>query len=176
GLRRLLEQGARDLELAARLEAIPLELPPHVPPSPAGPLDKYEEAFRAAGFGRVHDDPGAVAARVRASNISSALVAAPDFWSAATIDGRRKLWVMSVARRAAPDPTGWRDRARDPAVRFDQAALVKVVRTAPVADPCVSLFLALDRQLKSDSPERLPFLRRVHLAHPEDFWVNLRLG
>jgi serine/threonine-protein kinase len=172
-LRRLLDQGGRDLDLAARLEAIPLELPPYRPDQP---LDMYEEAFRGAGLGEVHDDPDVVAARVRASDISNAIVAALDFWSAVTLDRSRKLWVMSVARRADPDPTGWRDRARDPAVRADQSALVELIKTAPVADQSVSLLLALDRQLRSDSPERLPFLWRVHQAHPEDFWVNLRLG
>src|SRR5262249_48677138 len=84
--------------------------------------------------------------------------------------------VLSVARHADPDPTGWRDRARDPAVRADQAALVELIRTVPVADQSVPLLLALDRRLPSDSPERLPFLRRIHLAHPADVWVNLRLG
>jgi eukaryotic-like serine/threonine-protein kinase len=172
-LRRFLDQGNRELELAARLEAIPLELPPY---APAVPLDKYEEAFRRAGLGQVHDDPEAVAARVRASNIANALVAALDFWSAVTLDPDRKRWAMRVARLADPDPTGWRDRARDPAVRADPAALVELIRTAPVAGQSVPLLLALDRQLPYDSMERLPFLRRVHQAHPGDFWANLRLG
>ena len=77
---------------------------------------------------------------------------------------------------ADPDPTGWRDRARDPAIRTDEAALVEVIKTAPVADQSVPLFLALDRQLNPDSKERLPFLKRIQQAHPGDFWVNLTLG
>src|SRR5262249_23025149 len=149
-LRRLLDQGTRDLELAARVETIPLELPPY---APDGPVDKYEEAFRGAGLGQVHDDPEVVAARVRASNIAPALVAALDFWSAVTLNPDRGRWVLSVARHADPDPTGWRDRARDPAARGDEAALVELIRTAPVADQSAPLLLALDRRLPYDSPE-----------------------
>src|SRR5262249_19433724 len=171
-LRRLLDQGGRDLELAARLEAIPLELARNVPQ----PGDLYEEAFSGAGLGGRRDDPEAVAARVRASDIRNALLAALDNWSVVTILPDRRRWALAVARHADQDPTGWRDRARDPAVLLDQAALVEVIRTAPVADQPVPLLLALARRLPYDSPERLPFLRRVQQAHPGDFWANLRLA
>jgi eukaryotic-like serine/threonine-protein kinase len=172
-LRRRLDQGARDLDLAARLEAIRLDLAPKVPsPTP----DPYEEVFRGAGLGQVGDDPEAVADRVRAANITNALVAALDHWSAITVDSRCYRWVLSVARQADPDPTGWRDRARDPAVLADRAALVEVIKTAPVADQSVPLLLALAKRLTFDSPERLPFLTRIQQAHPDDFWANFTLA
>jgi eukaryotic-like serine/threonine-protein kinase len=170
------EQGARDLDLAVRLEAVPLELAQNVMRPTIDPPDLYAEAFRGAGLGQVGDDPEAVAARVRASNITNALVDALDHWSAITIDPLCWRWVLGVAQRADPDPTGWRARARDPAVRADQAALVEVIKTAPVADQSVPLLLALERQLKSDSKERLPFLKQIQLAHPGDFWANLKLA
>src|SRR5262249_37448001 len=69
-----------------------------------------------------------------------------------------------------------RDRARDPAVRDNPAALAEVIDTAPVADQPPQLLLALDRQLNPSSPERLPFLRRIQQAHPGDIWANLTLG
>jgi serine/threonine-protein kinase len=175
-LRRLLDQGARELELAIRLEEIRQyraysgQLFVFVRP------DEYEEGFRQAGLGQVGDDPEVVAGRVRASNIPDALVAALDHWSVCTNNPDHRRWVLSVARLADPDPTGWRARARDPAVRADQAALVAVIQAAPVADQSVPLLLALDRHLTSGSPERLPFLKKVQKAHPSDFWANLTLG
>ena len=83
-----------------------------------------------------------------------------------------------MARRADrdPDPAGSRTRARDPEVLKDPAALDEVIRTAPAADESVQLLLALERRLTYDSPERLPFLRRIQQARPGDFWANLRLA
>jgi serine/threonine-protein kinase len=178
-LRRLLEQGTRELELAGRLDAIRMEQARSVRRAMFAHPGEYEEAFRGAGLGEVGDDPEAAAARVRASNIPDALVAALDHWSVSTWKQRDRNWVLAVARLADPDPTGWRDRARDPAVRADPAALVDVIKTAPVAEQSVPLLLALDWHLShptSDSQERLPFLKRVQQAHPGDFWANLTLG
>jgi serine/threonine-protein kinase len=175
-LRRLLDQGTRELQLAVRLEEIRLyraysgQLSVFVQP------DEYEEAFRAAGLGQVGDDPEAVADRIRASNIPVAMVAALDHWSVCTSNPHETSWVLAVARRADSDPTGWRDRARDPAVRANQAALVEVIRTAPVAGQSVPLLLALNRHLTHGSPERLPFLKKVQQTHPGDFWGNLTFG
>src|SRR5262249_9039213 len=108
------------------------------------------------------------------SNIRVALVAALDHWSTIAPAGHRN-WVLSVTRLADPDPTGWRDRARDPNLRADQAALTEVIRTAP-GDQSVPLLLALDKQLTFGSRERVPFLKRVQQAHPDDFWANLTLA
>src|SRR5262249_54851165 len=105
-----------------------------------------------------------------------ALVAALDDWSGFTTDARREDWVLAVARKADPDPTPWRVRARDPAVRADGAALVDVIKAAPIAEQSAPLLLALDRRLNPASKERLPFLKRIHLAHPGDFWVNQTVG
>ncbi len=177
-LRRRLDQGTREWELAARLENIRQDSARGVAMAfvSAKPDEQYEEAFRAAGLGQVHDDPEVVANRVRTSEVRTALVAALDHWSSCTADASRRSWVLSVARRADPDPTGWRDRARDPNLRTDQAALAEVIRTAPVADESVPLLLALSVQSRPDSEERLPFLKRIQQAHPGDFWANIALG
>jgi eukaryotic-like serine/threonine-protein kinase len=71
---------------------------------------------------------------------------------------------------------GWRDRARDPVVRADKAALVEVIEHAPVTDPSVPLFLSLDMELDVLSKERLPFLKRIQQAHPGDLWINLKIA
>src|SRR5262245_48048874 len=178
-LRRRLDQGVRDLDLAARLEAICLDLTPAFMKPPVDQPDRpYNEVFHGAGLGQVGDDPEAAAARVRNSDIRDALVAALDHWSAVTEDPDQRRWVLTVARLADtnPDPTGWRARAREPAVREKPAAPSEVIDTAPVADQPPQLLLALDKYLKPASPERVPFLRRVQRAHPGDFWANLTLG
>jgi eukaryotic-like serine/threonine-protein kinase len=176
-LRRRLDQGARDLDLAARLDAICLDLTLAFQKPPVDQPDRpYDEVFRGAGLGQFGDDPEAAAARVRGSDIRVALAAALDHWSAVTRDPGRRRWVLTVARLADPDPTGWRARARDPAVRENPTALAEVIDTATVADQPPQLLLALDKHLKPDSPERLTFLRGVQRAHPGDFWANLTLG
>jgi serine/threonine-protein kinase len=177
---RRLDQGSRDLDLAARLD------PARFAEGPiALPVVPYQEEFRGAGLGQLGDDPEAVAARVRASNSRDALVAALDHWSAIVIDPQSRRWVLSVARRAdpGPDPTGWRARARDLDVLRDPAALAEVIKSALVSDQSVTLLLALDKQLGAvdmewafGSRERIPFLTRIQQAHPGDYWANLALG
>jgi serine/threonine-protein kinase len=86
-LHRRLDQGARDLDLAARLEAICLDLTPAFQKPPVVQPDRpYDEVFRGAGLGQVGDDPEAAATRVRESDIRTALIAALDHWSAVTRD------------------------------------------------------------------------------------------
>jgi eukaryotic-like serine/threonine-protein kinase len=175
---RLLDQGSRDLALAAQLEKIHLNHAPVSLISPNRADEQYEEAFRGAALGQVSDDPELVADRVRASNIRNALVGALDHWSGHARKPGRRAWVLTVARKADTDqdPSGWRDRARDPAVRADQTALLGVIRAAPVADQRVPLLLALAWSLRQDSPERLPFLKRIQQKHSGDFWANFTLG
>ncbi|MDB5387304.1 MAG: tetratricopeptide repeat protein, partial [Planctomycetaceae bacterium] len=89
---------------------------------------------------------------------------------------RVRNWVAKIARKVDPDPTGWRDRARNPLTLADETALIDVLHVAPVSENCVSLFLSLQLQLKPDSKQRLPFLQRVHHVHPDDYWVNQIIG
>ena len=178
-LRRLLEQGTRDLECATRLEEIPLEFIRGLPRETYRFEErdvKYEKAFREVGLGQVHDDPEVVAGRIRRSDIRTALVAALDRWSAISPDPPRRNWVLRVAVLADPDPTGWRTQARAPNLRTDQAALVELIRTAPVADQSASLLLALARQLNVNNKELVPFLKRSQQAHPDDLLLNVSLG
>jgi eukaryotic-like serine/threonine-protein kinase len=178
-LRRLLNQGDRNLVLAARLEEIRLTAVQFIVFGfvSASPDEQYKDAFRGAGLGQTDEDPEVVAARIRTSDIRNALVAALDNWSSCNQENpERNKWILEVARRADPDPTGWRDRARDPNLRADQAALAELIRTASVADQSTSLLLRLYNRLRFDSKERLPFLKRIQKAHPADFWANIALA
>jgi serine/threonine-protein kinase len=178
-LHRFLEQGSRDLRLASRLDAIRLAGAESVGGSLAlyHTSDRqYEEAFRDARLGQVHDDPAVVAGRIRASNVHHALVAALDDWSGCASDPRREEWVLSVARMADRDPTGWRDRARDPRVRKDPTAFARVIEGTRFEDQSVPLLLALELVMRARGNETIGFLMRVQQAHPGDFWANFRLG
>ncbi|MDB5348509.1 MAG: tetratricopeptide repeat protein [Schlesneria sp.] len=171
-------QGGRDLELAARLDAIRLTGYTRV----GAVLDftrtdeKYEAAFHEAGLGRVGDSPEEVAARVKASHIRNALVSALDYWSVCTPDPGRRRWVDEVTERADGEANAWRARAHDPAIWKDKAALFNLIDTAPVPELSVTLLLAIEFVATVGSDTRLDFLKRVHSAHPRDFWVNMRLA
>jgi serine/threonine-protein kinase len=169
-------QAQAGLDLVARFDAIRLNRVTLV----EGRFDDsradrdYEDAFREAGLGEVHDDPEGVAARVRASAVRGALVAALDDWASCATDEDRRDWLLEVARRA--DPDAWRDRVRDPAVWRNRAALAELARTAPVAEQSVPLLVALGQRLRDAGGDATALLARVQRAHPADFWANHSLG
>jgi tetratricopeptide (TPR) repeat protein len=175
-LRRRLNQGSRDLELASQLETIPLDISRDVDQRSYVASSRYKEVFFGAGFGNATDSPDEIAARVRQSDIRTALVDALDHWSGMVADADLRGWILTVTRLADPDPTGWRDRARDPALWANPEALAEVVRTAPIDEQHLQLLLTLERKLPYKSPERLPLLKRIHQAHPGQFWANLKLA
>lgn len=65
---------------------------------------RYEEAFRNAGLGAPGDDPAEVAARLRASPVFGALVAALDDWAACAADPDQQEWIVAAVRQADPEP------------------------------------------------------------------------
>jgi serine/threonine-protein kinase len=170
-LRRRLDQARRDSNLVARLDVI----------RSAGETIKYQradsdygEAFRTAQFGGPRDPPEAVATRVRDSNVRSALIDALDDWT--SFSEKYRPWLVAVARSADHDPTGWRDRVRNPAIWENREAFVKAAATAPFADQPVPFLLLMANQLKALGEKPMPMLIRVQEAHPGDFWINLHLG
>ena len=177
-LRALVNQGARELAFVAQLEAIRLSASVSTGSvlGFAPSAEEYEESFREAGLARFGDFPEVVAARIEASNIRNALVAALDDWSVCGQDAQHKKWILEIAQATDPDPTTWRDQARDPDLRNDGIALARIIAAAQVKDQSVSLLLALELSLDDASPEHIPFLKRVQEAYPGDFWINLRLG
>jgi eukaryotic-like serine/threonine-protein kinase len=177
-LRSRLTQGERDLEFATRLEAI--RLTGHVGSGqgfdPTRSDEAYEEAFRDAGFDEIDHHPEIVAARVGASNIRNALLAAIDSWASRARTPRRRRWAWDVAAVADQDASGWRDRARDPAIWKDEAALFRLIETTPSPEQSLALLLAIELDTEASGEIRVAFLKRVQERHPHDFWVNARLG
>ncbi len=185
-----------NLELVTRVEAIRIERAAIKPRADAGaeqfpsvtagaeddharrsgpaPGRRYEEAFRAAGLGAPGDDPADVAARVRASPVRGALVAALDDWAACAADPHQQAWVLAVVRRADPDP--WRNRVRDPATWDNPDTLRELADRAPVAGQSPQLLAVLGARLRARKLDAIAFLTRVVSAYPADLWVNIELG
>jgi eukaryotic-like serine/threonine-protein kinase len=173
-LKSRVDQGGRDLVLAARLDAIRLRVGDSLDHRRAD--EEYEIAFREAKLGQIGDPPEVVATRVRASNIRNALLAALDYWSLCTQSPQRKRWVSDVTEHADGDKTGWRARLRDPAIWDDEAALFKLIQDAPHPEQSVTSLLAAEFGVGMSIRTRLKFLMRLHEAHPRDFWMNMRLA
>ena len=172
------KQGGRDLDLAARLDATRLTGYSRVGNSlDFGKADQeFETAFREFGIGQIGEPSAVVAARVKASNIHSALLAALDYWSVCARNESRRRWLADVTEQVDGDTTGWRARARAPAIWKDEAALMKLITTAPAPEQSAALLLAIEQGASADFTIRRKFLERLHERHPGDFWVNFRLA
>ncbi|HVK14285.1 MAG TPA: protein kinase [Gemmataceae bacterium] len=176
-LRARIDRAGREQELAARLDNVRLSgVASGVRRVNLAKEDRaYAELFRAAGLGTADDPPDHVADRVRATNITAALVTALDDWAICAGDVRLE-WVLAVARQSDPDAAPWRKRARDPATWADVGAVIELSRQAPRDDPSVSLLLVLAWLLDGRGADAVGFLREVQFGHPTDFWVNFTLG
>jgi serine/threonine-protein kinase len=172
------DQARADLDLAGHLDAARLQAATNVEGwfDFAGGERLYNAALARARLDRQGKDIEAVAARVRASGVRGALVAALDDLAVSVVEKDRRAWLLEVARRADPDPQGWRDRVRNPATWGNRAALAELARTAPVAQPSVHLLVTLGQRLQLMGWDATGYLRRVQRAHPANFWSNLALG
>jgi serine/threonine-protein kinase len=177
-LRQRVDQARADLDLDEHLDAARLKAATYVEGKFdfAGAERLYASAFAEAGLGRVGDDVETVAARVKASTMHKELVAALDDWVVCVTDKNHRSWLVEVARRADPDPKGWRDLVRNPVAWESGATLAELARTAPVAEQSVPLLLAVGQRLQTMGWDSTKFLRRVQREHPADFWANLTLG
>ncbi|WP_254511534.1 serine/threonine-protein kinase [Anatilimnocola floriformis] len=182
-LRQLIDQGTRDLDLAARLDVFHLKGVEAIVGGIA--FENYDkdfvEALRAAQIGTVGDNPEIVAQKIRQSAIREALIAALDWYAVVTqnMSSERTIWMLDVARRADPDQSSWRLRARDPAVLKDWDALKELIDSRPQSDPALMPMVTLEMYLSnqhSPAAERMAILKRRYQLHPDDFWLNLRLG
>jgi eukaryotic-like serine/threonine-protein kinase len=188
-LRDRLATAFANLELVERLDAIRLERARVKPPAETlsalvTPQTEaangtaagrhYAETFRQAGIGVPGDDPTEVAARVRASPVRGALVAALDDWAACAADGDQLAWVLAVLRHADPDP--WRDRVRDPATWDDPEALRDLTGRVRLSEQSPHLLAVLGARLRAKKIDAVPFMARVAAAYPRDFWANIELG
>jgi serine/threonine-protein kinase len=138
------------------------------------PAARYEKVFCAAGIGSPGDDPVRVAARVRASPVREALVAAMDDWAACASHPDQQKWIDLVLKNADPDP--WRNRVRDPTNWRNGDALQELADEAPVNQQPPQILVLLSARLRAANRDARPLMTRVVLAYPTDFWANAEMG
>jgi tetratricopeptide (TPR) repeat protein len=181
-LRSAVDQDTRELQLAQLLDSTELSRFAIVEGRFYRRFDKehadvaYANAFRDAGYGSFDDAPELVAERIGNSHIKAALIALLDDWSLCVTDPQQQQWLFNVARSVDHDPTGWRDRARDPTVYSDRVALSKLAESVSSAKAPVQFLVVLGARLRNVGVDTTPYLRQVLLEYPSDFWVNTTLG
>jgi serine/threonine-protein kinase len=180
-LHQILDQARRDATLVARLDHIHFAYQASV----GGSVDyahadrDYADAFREAGLGTDQEDPQAVAARVKNSNIQTALIGALDHWSCAVPSAARQKWISDVVRQADRDPTGFRDRVRSLAIWDHGSALAKAMNdasTETIAGQPATFLLAVGFRLVEFGKDDGPLVLKAQQTHPSDFALNIRLG
>jgi serine/threonine-protein kinase len=175
-LRRQVDQGRTDLDLAERLDTARIQgetlMEGKYRVAVAEPL--YVSAFAEAGLGREGDDIKAVSARVRGSSLSAELIAALDDWASITNDRRRREWLLAVACEADRNPA--RNRLRRPELWKDPKRLAQLTQDLRVAELSPQLATALGRVARKSRGDAVPLLTAVLARYPQDFWLNFVLG
>ncbi len=179
-LRAAVDRAAANLELAERLDFIRSSQAPMLGGNPVkGVADKdYEAAFLDAGLIVDIDDRAGAAERVLESEMTESIVAGLDDWAVVTQEERRRAWCLGVAQLVEPDPTGWRERLRDPEVWADRSALAAMVRDPPIDELPLILLVVVAQRLQElgGVDEAIELLKRVDRERPGNFGVNFRLG
>jgi serine/threonine-protein kinase len=178
-LRQRIDQARRDLALVIELDRIRLNRATSgddLAYYKSRADRQYLSAFENSGLAKEQDPPGVVAARINASAVRVALLAALDDWTVCVTDKSRRDWLLTIARETDPDPLGWGDRIRDPATWDDLAALSELAEAVPVQGQSVSLLLGLGERLRAAGGDATGFLKRVQNDHPAEFWANIILG
>jgi tetratricopeptide (TPR) repeat protein/tRNA A-37 threonylcarbamoyl transferase component Bud32 len=175
-LRRQVEQALADTALARRLDDARQRGSTVVERKwdYAGAERGYAAALREAGLVREGEDAGQAGARLRASAVREEVVAALDDWAGLTGNQARRAWLLAVARAADPDPD--RDRLRRPGLWRDRAALAGLAEGGLAEALSPQLMAALARALAISGGDAVPLLREAQARHPDDFYLNLRLG
>jgi tetratricopeptide (TPR) repeat protein len=173
--RRQVELAEADLALVDRLDGARLKasvwLGSHYDTALAD--RDYAVAFREAGLGDETEPAEVVAERIRASAVREQLVAAvDDDWRLSV--GKRRAWLLAVARAADPDP--WRNRFRDPEVWKDHAAVERLAGEAKVSELSPQILTALGALLQESGADPVPLLTAARRRYPSDFWLNFKLA
>jgi serine/threonine protein kinase/Flp pilus assembly protein TadD len=141
----------------------------------------YAAAFRDYGIDVDGLDPAAAVDRIRARKIRVVLAVSLDDWALVRKNVRavkEARWkdLFELARQVDPDEH--RNDLRAALAQNDTAAIRRVVANPEVLQQPVATLTLVGRCLgELTTPEEaVPFLRRAHLLHPDDFWINMELG
>jgi tetratricopeptide (TPR) repeat protein len=189
-LRARVRELRNDLEMVLRLEEIRIQKTITWPDDSfidnAGRDAAYAKAFRNYGIDVDVLESEEAAARIRARSIRLELVTALDDWGINRYyaarerkENRDGLALLAVARAADSDP--WRNRLRDVLNAPKQerlAVLSALARSAKVDSLPATTLRILGASLYHGGgvEEGVALLRRAHLRHPGDFWINLELA
>jgi tetratricopeptide (TPR) repeat protein len=176
GLRQQVEQRAKDLEMAQRLEEARLQLTAanadgHF--DSEGCIEAYAAAFAWYGLDVEHGDADSAAEFIRSRSIPMQLVAALDFWAKIQRTRGRQGWKHLLAVAGAADADASRSRAREAWEHGDGKTIHDLLTSAAVDAPPATLALLVspfDNWVPSDQVVSL--LRRAQQRHPADFWIN----
>jgi hypothetical protein len=179
-LRQQVNELAKDLEMARRLEEARLQLTT----VKVGDLDwegcnaAYAEAFDWYGLDVGSVDPEEAARRITSSGILPQLAAALDNWALVRLKLGISNWrhLLATSREADPDP--WRDRLRDALERKDSSILEELCRSTSgdMLPPSTAVLLAELSKGTAAEERAVRILCQVQQRHPADFWVNFELA
>jgi serine/threonine-protein kinase len=175
-LRRQVDQGLADLDLAERLDAARVKGATAIREKFSLALVDllYASAFADAGLGRVGDDIEIVAANVQKSAVSTEIIATLDDWAAIARDAPRRDWLLAVARKADPDPA--RASLRQPDLWNDGKQLTNLPEDLKVAALSPEMAAALGCMLRLKGMDAVPLLTAAQRRARQDFRLNLELG
>ncbi|HVU87318.1 MAG TPA: protein kinase [Pirellulales bacterium] len=137
---------------------------------------EYEALLASAGIGKAAADSATVAARIKASDVRAALVAAVDDWSVCESDARSRDWLLAVAQAASADQCDWQKQYHDPVKWSDPDHLAHLAETAPLATVSVLQLRALCHRLAVAKLDVKSFRARVQQAHVNSLLANLALA
>jgi tetratricopeptide (TPR) repeat protein len=169
-----LETHEHELALVAQMDQLEL----HYPNGHQGALNidhsfqDFADAFRDAGLGSLDEDPALAALRIQHSPVRKALLNALYIELVMT----PRPWQLEIARKADPDPTGWRDRALDPGVWNQPASLKELLVSVKMDTQPATLLLAVTMRYTLLGGDGAPFFRKLQMQYPNEFWTNLKLG
>jgi tetratricopeptide (TPR) repeat protein len=133
---------------------------------------QYAAALR--DYGVDPSTPEAAAARVRASRVRGALLAALDNWRRSTLDAAEGQRLEQLLGLAEPEPSAFRARWRAAVRRRDPATLLKLPDDpeALALPPEAVVQLALDLSAVNEQAACERVLRAGQMRYPSDFWLN----
>jgi serine/threonine-protein kinase len=176
-LQRQLDQGNRDLDLVARLDAIQL-VHTDAPQTPEE-FDHdqlYTQAFQQAGFDVYGADVTTTASQINQSPVRSALQSALDNWVTFSLNPAHFQRLLILSEACNDNRGHWEKEARDPKNWVDKAKFAELCDTADIKTEPLSVLLMVGRHFDGLGGHSTPFLIRVQQEYPDDFDVNFILG
>lgn len=136
----------------------------------------YQATFEKLTPGMFSQEPNVFASQIRNSDTTTALVAALDDWAVCVQDSGRRVWLLQALRSADPDPSGLRDRIRQPGTWLDHTTLKELTTSAFDGELSVRLLRAIGDRLDDAGLNSIDFRRRVQRSHTNDYLANFSLA